>query len=1101
MAKGKKRVIREQTKNQRERMKRYFSQSVGLLDDPTSIVTERYGSTGKMFDAEGDKPAFPSKDQYDSIEIDIPEGLNDKIVTAVVMGAIMRPDRLSDRVLSSGSSMGGHDILGFNRTFIMQNLIDGDKRTGEFVDLLPKARQEAKEALIEYSRGNKEPAQKMYNDFMDATIRSSRLFGREIGNNPHSVKNPEYDVILLSAELLDDPRMEKNGLTEIDKLRLKNHLKMQNAYEGYLRSGDKLVNGNHEAGSDERKKLAEEYIFNSLLANLGQQEAQKLTGEIETEIMGGMLKKIGVEPSGPTDTDTEYYRIKNDPGVIPAAEPIVDTYQKYNISDLQAILAQENGKEKLMEIYGDAIRNSDHYKEIVNAKDSDAISDVLEAYSSSNSFAKEFPDIKVPNESAKINRKLKNDYDKEMAGIEKAVISKTIDSGILYNSDRREYGIHSIDNNQMKKNAEIISGMYQELDSADVWYKRSSETFRNLKKELKDLKNYAQKLADAGKEPTDKELGEYERRARKVNALTENYINNKVVDGDYAQNRINTVSNIRRHLGANLKSVLTAYENKMNEHDDRLMDDSNKPLYEQLRPQIYLEHTKNIVNINASDLEEARKKSESMSLTKDEVKKGYRGDNWKNADFNKVKNPNGYSIDRTGAYSIALAAIAAEGKYSLKELMDPTLLQDKKAEKFDEVMKHIQNGTKEDQKWIAENIYKGQKEMLKIVNKEIRNINFRDPDYKKSDKWIELKNLSYAYFDTWQEMKHCEDELMPLVQADQPEIKKYDDYKNTMSLRMAPLTALQSSDDTISDSIVKMSKVQDEISLRGPSLVTNMIKEKALRDIAAQAVDNSAKVPFTDQFLNNETALKIKGIDNIMLVDKVNSLMMDMAISQESDKVLGKFLDGSALKDVKAVFDPSKNGADAITITGLPTVEQVKQDLKYETMDQMNAKEIDRLTSKAVLKLEKQEDKAGPLHREYLGKSENAVTNLAKMIKDKTPLTGNNREIAVNCIKDIFAEKMIGVLEKDGVKLPMNSKKDIEKTIVNLPQFKKATEYIGTGTIGEFAYEDKATELIKSSMKDIRKELDKTDVSKELKLASEKKKNKVIEDKALNIMN
>ena len=123
------------------------------------------------------------------------------------------------------------------------------------------------------------------------------------------------------------------------------------------------------------------------------------------------------------------------------------------------------------------------------------------------------------------------------------------------------------------------------------------------------------------------------------------------------------------------------------------------------------------------------------------------------------------------------------------------------------------------------------------------------------------------------------------------------------------------------------------------------------------------------------------------------------------------------------------------------------------------------------------------------------------MIKDKTPLTGNNREIAVNCIKDIFAEKMIGVLEKDGVKLPMNSKKDIEKTIVNLPQFKKATEYIGTGTIGEFAYEDKATELIKSSMKDIRKELDKTDVSKELKLASEKKKNKVIEDKALNIMN
>ncbi len=1096
-----KKVIRQQKQKNRDEMKKDFHNSLNVIGKSVEIVTERFGPDGKMFDAEGDHPAFLSKDEYDKIKIDIPEGLDENMVTAVVMGSIMRPDRLSDRILSSGSSIdSSNDILGFNRTFVMENLINGDRRQGEFVDLLPKARQEAKDALIDYGKGKKDAVNKMLKDFMDAGISSSRKFGRDVGYKPNQIRIPEYCVVQLAAKLIDDPNMPPmDGISEIDRMRLKNHVKMQNAVDDYIRAGDKLLNSTPPAGSEERKKLAEEFIFNRLLANIGQQEIKKGQAELNSELVGGMLKKIGVEPADVMETETDFYKLSKNPGVMKATIPILDTYQKYHISDIQAILAEPDGKEKLMQVYGDAIRNSDHYKEIVEAADSNALSDVLDSYSSGKSFEQEYPDIKVPKASAQINKNHKAAYDKEMAVIEKNVVGKAIDSGVLYNIDRKKYGINSTDPDQMKKNADIIKQMYKDLNKTDSWYKRSSETFRNLKKELKGLSSYAKKLADTGREPTEKELAEYERKARKVNALTEKYINNKVVNGNYAQKRVTAVSNIRRHLGANLKSVLTSYENKLNEKDEKLMDDINNDFFEKERPKKYLEHTLNVINSKAAEIEDVKKKSDAMALSNDSVKNVFRGEKWKNADLAKVNNPFGYSIDRTGAYGIAIAAMAAEGKYTLKELTDPNFKQQEKAEKFNEVMQHIQGGTKEDQKWIAENIYKGQKEMLKIVDKEVKNIDFTNPDYKKNEKWLELKSLSYAYFDTWQEMSHCEDEIMPLVQAEMPQIKKYDEYTNLMSLKMGPVMDLKNSDEFISTYTSQMAQNHEVIDTRGSSMVTNLIQEKLVGNLIKETKESNPKVPYSEQFLKKENAEKLQALSQITFNEKVDSLKMDFAMSQDTDKVLGKFLDGSALKDVKAVFDPKKKGSNSIKITGLPTIDQVMKDLKYETMDQLNTKEIDRLKDKSVLKLEKQEDKASPIHKAYLEKAENAVESLSKMIKDKTPLTGNNRDMAREYIKNIFAEKMVGVLEKIGVKFPENSSNEIENTINNLPQFKKATEYIGTGTIAEFAFEDKATELIKSSMKDIEKSINKAQDQKELQQQKEMGRDVAADNRALNM--
>ena len=49
--------------------------------------------------------------------------------------------------------------------------------------------------------------------------------------------------------------------------------------------------------------------------------------------------------------------------------------------------------------------------------------------------------------------------------------------------------------------------------------------------------------------------------------------------------------------------------------------------------------------------------------------------------------------------------------------------------------------------------------------------------------------------------------------------------------------------------------------------------------------------------------------------------------------------------------------------------------------------------------------------------------------------------------------------------------KEIEKTMETLPQFQKATEYIGAGTLGEFAFEGAANGFVKESIADIQKNL------------------------------
>ncbi len=244
-----------------QKRKTEYQQSVEAAEKSNfDKLYNRYGSNGKMFDT------FKKKEEYDKIKIDIPEGLNEDFVTAIVMGAMLRKDRLNKKDMTT-SSIGQSSPLDFNRSMITQSFVKegGDPRQGEFADLLPLARQEAKEAIEEFAQGKPDKAMKMLNEFIDSRVDSVRQSGIRKAGNAEDISDPETMTILLGAKLVGQPPLNARGTySEHEIVRLNNYQKMYDARNKVNELSSKLMNDPPAPNSPERKNLSKIFFYINL---------------------------------------------------------------------------------------------------------------------------------------------------------------------------------------------------------------------------------------------------------------------------------------------------------------------------------------------------------------------------------------------------------------------------------------------------------------------------------------------------------------------------------------------------------------------------------------------------------------------------------------------------------------------------------------------------------------------------------------------------------------------------------------------------------------------------------------------------------------------
>lgn len=1064
-----------------ENMSKGYKDRVEEMHKDYTALVDRYGPKGKMFGKTRSHPAFPKKDEYDSIEIDAKGKLSDTMVTAIVMGSMLRPDRLSTHVLTS-SSIGGTDILGMNNTLIMQNMVEGDDRIGEFEDLLPAARKDAKNVIDDLTGDDpvkaeqaKEKATQMVNDYIDAAIRSSE--GLSFFEN--SVKDAighESRSVIMAGQLYGQPPLNCKGsgkYTEAQTIRMVNIGKQYDALVKSAECRDKLINDPPAPNSAERKKLVEDTLFNTFVARINNAEITASTGEIGAGIVSKVLDNLGTEGD-----------LKNELGSSPAAlNTLVDagkTYQKYHISDLQVLLSKPDGEKKLRELYHKAIVNSDRYKDLVEADSKKDICTQLEDIND-ETLMKEYSGVKLPSAAKDINKKLAGQYDKDMAKLKNKFEQEIVNTDRLYKADSREYGIASLDKEDLAKNARIMAEMYKSLDDNDSWYKSSSNEFKAVKESMKKLKTLAENMAKKG-EASEKDLAEYDRLSRETYANGERYLDYKqVADGDYAKGRVSAVSQLRRHLGTNLRSVREAYERREIAKDDKLQAQMN----DELQVKDNIAAGENEAHKKASEVIAAEKLNswENRSAEKNryaignkETMKSFYGDKYT---LDKVENttiPGTYSLGRTAGYSLTLAILAREKKYTMEQLLDPDMLKEEKAKTFNTVVEKMKAG---DDKWIAENMYEGHKALAGLMNEAEKKIDISDPDVLFKKDTMLFQNMIQVTHDIWQEQAHCEKELMELVHKDYPNIKDYEEFKDFSSKTCkGPLTSVLNDKEAQMERLVTIKNRPANQSMYGSPMVMQAVSSKVAELRFNQFKESRGNLPYTERYtLEDEMKFSIDSLcvkQSNDILSKCNSI----GDSNSFNKIQRKFIDGSALKDVKIIDHPENPDMMKQTeIIGVPTEAQLVADVKYEDMELKLPGSLERAKNNQLGKYDNERKFASPVHKSFIDKAKTAVNKLHEMIKNGDPLTGDSRKEAEKCIKDIAVEKFVGIMEKNGAKLPLGSQKEIEKAVTKLPAFKKATEYIGTGTIGEFAFENKAAGLVKESLADIAKNLQ--DIQKE----------------------
>ncbi len=1063
---------RKITKDYHEVIKKNYKDAVDAINNNgLQKLYNRYGSNGKMFDT------FGTKDKYDKIKINIPKGLNEDFVTAIVMGSMLRKDRLDKRVMTS-SSMGAASPLDFNRTMITQNFVNSDVRQGEFLDLLPKARQEAKEALEEYEQGKPEKAMQMLNDFLDSRMDSARQMSIRSSGAAHDTVEPETMTILLAAKVVGQPPLNARGTyPEHEVIRLQNFQKMFEARNKVNELQYTMYNDPPAANSPERKKMVEDILFYKLVEHISYTEIGYNESIRSENLLDRMYENLGIEVldgQDPEYDDTIKSKLETNPRLKDEKNKLSAAYNEHHISDQQMILAKPNGLEELRNCYINAIRKSDRYKDLVEAQ-GDEIYEALDDISTFK-YDKEFPDVKVPEAAKEYNKSQEAAYNKKLKEIEKNVTQIVIDSKLLDKEDEKDYCIQSFSKEDLKKNAKIMSDMYKTLTDNDVWYKRSSTQFKNLKREMKNLKEMAEKMAKNGTEPTLQELSDYEKKAREVNSLTEEYLDyKKVANGDYAQRRLKSVQNIRRHLGTNLRSIVNTYDRLENQKIQQLQDDMNA----EFKKNIEMSKLQEEFNKNKSARDALDHFSERIErLNKYDIKNGknidmFLGDKHTREEV-KENVPAGYTIWRTGGYSITIMAMAAEGKYTMDQLLDPDQCQKEKQEMFDKVFTRMKEKTDENQKWIAKQIYEGQKAAFNMIDECCKDIDFNNTNYLLNVNENKMEAMNSIIFDSWQEMSHCQKEIVELANKENPKIKEYKDLKEDVATRIGPLAGSVS---LISKALRQVTGiVEGKLSpenYAGPvilQLIQGKINVLGMDELALKDKDGNL-LPYTQRFtLKTGEKLEMDG----MLATLDPGISKFSAQFKNDPKaffeVLPKLLDDSAFKDIRIVRDPKNpDPYKSMRIEGIPSKEQLLSEIKYEKMAKDEPNKLDFMKNSAIIKYDEAAAKASPVHKSFIEKAKNAVTTLHDMIKSGTKLIGEKREIAKNCLKDIMSEKLVGVMEKSGTKLNAGSEKEINKTIEKLPAFQKATDFIGMGDLGEFAFEGKANQLVKESVAEIQK--------------------------------
>ena len=324
--------------------------------------------------------------EYNSITLPVPEGLTPDIVALVAMGAGMDKERYDFKKQRTLSTT-GEDTETFNQGYLYMNICAGEKRVRGFSDIMVDSRKQAKIALENYAKGDHTLVNKYLRNIAEQAKKSN--LGEVELNGFSDCTSPAHEMRVIVNDMIKNPELGVDKLfSENKKMQFNNSsIKILSIDEGN-EIKNKLLKNPPEAGSEERKKLVEDMIFDKMLST-----ASSYGLDIGT-LVQDTIKNIANEykdsicaPLGKYEDDVADYfshegsrlRMEKDPelkkegkvyidGSTGHYEPTLNVIQNTYVSPIDTLLYEDNGKQKVKDLFIEHIRELPEYKALVEAK-------------------------------------------------------------------------------------------------------------------------------------------------------------------------------------------------------------------------------------------------------------------------------------------------------------------------------------------------------------------------------------------------------------------------------------------------------------------------------------------------------------------------------------------------------------------------------------------------------------------------------------------------------------------------------------------------------------------------------------------------------------
>nr|MCR5624821.1 hypothetical protein [Lachnospiraceae bacterium] len=892
--KNKKKSPEEEREESNKNFLTKLNRSVPSYDDPFANLINIYGPNGKIPKKCSDNENEKSK--YDELTIDVPEDLDENIVTAIVLGACLSSPRLKGGLTSSSNyDPTDKESTGMNSNYLIENITKGDSRSQLFVPIMTEARKEAIKAINEYKNNNKTMVYKYLNAFVDHAESQAYDNIAMLVNDPQELSESQKFHFFVKE-------IENNTKIKGFRRNLKGYEKASRAvYHSYL---------NQLASVRDSVKIKKSLIDDDSFFNLSKEEKENkifnvlmleyvaVTGQVRDnncqkkglDLLEKSYKQLGVDKNFQI-TENNIPKpigalLKRDMNILETSISYKKSFLKYTVDDLTAILAKPDGIDTLKNLYGEKIRNSSTFKKLVASKNrAELIDNIHHIDPVGHNGFEQFKDVILPDESETFNTNCQiilNNVNKKISdNVQEKILNR------FYKDELEANKIKSFDENGLKENAAFIKKMLEDINAVDKY--TSSPNFKAMKESLRELSTLATELSAIKGNIRIEDINTYNNKIKEVSDLALTYLDNKTnINSNYAKKRVLAVGKLRRNLIEHTSTLEAEKKNQMDKYADMAKKYENNTF----------------------------KKYQSNTI---ENKKIFWG-TYKTKDFQGIE----YNISRSSGVSIATFALICEG-YSFHEVTDPALIKDEKQKMFDKVIKKIKSNTPEDRKWLANVIFTGFKKYDEMINEQVKYLDFKDPKLTKTELFAKMSSLSYLAFDVWQEMHNLKAEITSLAHKDNPNINDYEDYKNYRYDRRGIFAFLNSYNDKILESLPSAANEEKASSNTYNKLISSSIGMQLLLQLGDKLKNNKDK-SFTELMADyHSTTLK-------PIFDYVNEHVSDFSEIFKEDPestraVMRKITDSTLFKDIKI---GAGDNPGEFEIINLPDAAKLKEEAGIE---------------------------------------------------------------------------------------------------------------------------------------------------------------------------